>query len=382
MALLCATCDQQAPKPEAIAEVTPPSRQVDQRPAASAKLRDEIARLAAEAGLPAPADPLAPGGDLRSDIDAFAGLDACVRARTPTDPLLGDAIESIGYDTLVRDACRTLEALKSKDPSRCKPILLSSLRARCESSVAIFTGKPDLCPITAMHGRISSRDPTCLARASRDERLCLGALAPDRAACEALVLGDPTRCAGNPGCVRQVARWSSLAEKATAHRPFPAHLDVDVHVLGEAPDADAWSFQLPDLVQAGAVLTRIGGGRVKVAIGSPRTSLWPEAHLATAQPKLFLELVLSPKELEKGEHLLGPAQITMDLLLPKVALLSAATAKEIGLESSRLVPEVGSPAKLELAATLLDGTKTYALKMRLETFVRDVMGAEHAGGSE
>src|SRR6185503_300930 len=70
--------------------------------------RDEVARrvaqeleaLEAEAGIERGHDPPAPGGDLLHDLEAFTTLDACARTHRITDPVVADAIDTLGYDTL------------------------------------------------------------------------------------------------------------------------------------------------------------------------------------------------------------------------------------------------------------------------------------------
>jgi hypothetical protein len=305
-----------------------------------------------------------------------------VQARRLADPLLGDVIEAMGYDTLVLDACRMIEALKTADLKPCKPIALSALRARCETSVAALTGKPALCPVNATAGRSVSRDPTCLARASRDERLCAAAGAADRPACAALVLGDPKRCMGNTVCVRQVARWQTLIEKPAEHRAFPAQARVDMRGLDKTTASAIPSFELTDTARQGAVVRRIGGGRTKVTIGSAPTPATALTY-ATAEPSLFLEMVVSPADLGKGDHPLGPSQITMDLLVPKLSKQSFATVANAKLTSCSIGAETGSPLKLALSATLYQAPNTYSVQIEIETFVRDLIGErDPAPGSE
>src|SRR6478672_263475 len=50
-----------------------------------------------------------PAGDLRDELDTYVGLDACVSRRAKIDPLFGDALLALGYDSFPRDACRFLE---------------------------------------------------------------------------------------------------------------------------------------------------------------------------------------------------------------------------------------------------------------------------------
>src|ERR1019366_1781105 len=81
-------------------------------------------------------DPPAPAGDLKAEIARFTTLDACVDGLARVDPIAGDALEAIGYDTFLRDACRVLDATKANDPGRCPAIEASSLEARCRTTVA------------------------------------------------------------------------------------------------------------------------------------------------------------------------------------------------------------------------------------------------------
>src|ERR1700716_2985951 len=70
------------------------------RPVPSAVPSGPIARmerlLHMDAGdLEPTADPLAPPGDLKAELDQFTTVDACVQQRARLDPLVGDAPEAI-----------------------------------------------------------------------------------------------------------------------------------------------------------------------------------------------------------------------------------------------------------------------------------------------
>src|SRR5688500_9512539 len=67
-------------------------------------------------------DPPAPAGDLRTELDRFVNVETCVNERAKLDPLVGDALGAIGYETLLRDACRLLEAAKDKKREACDKI--------------------------------------------------------------------------------------------------------------------------------------------------------------------------------------------------------------------------------------------------------------------
>jgi hypothetical protein len=337
----------------------------------------ELAELEVEAGIEEEHDPPAPGGDLAHDIEAFTTLDACVRAHRVGDPVLADAVDSLGYDTLVRDACRTLQALHAKDAKLCAPIAASSLRQRCEAQVAVVTGQPAVCPL-AHAGASQARDPVCLARASRDERLCAAAMPADRATCKALVGGEPRECGGDQACVRQVQRYRSLIEKPANHAPYPVRLHVEL--AGDTPKAQKYegNFDLDEVAAGGAVARPIGD-KVRLTVGAPRNGLWPSPESAGAKPMLYLALSLpnkvptsAAKEGDGGAGwLLGPADVSFDLLVPQIALLSGTLSSERRVEVEAISAASGGPVRLTFTTKVNDMGRTFRVKIDLETFVRD-----------
>ena len=95
-------------------------------------------------------DPEKPAGDLAADLASFTSVEACMKQRTASlDPLVGDAVDAIGYDTFLRDACRMLEAAKNKDAKKCELIDASSLRARCRTITAMVAADVESCPLKA-----------------------------------------------------------------------------------------------------------------------------------------------------------------------------------------------------------------------------------------
>ena len=358
------------------------------------ELRDELERLAAEAGVEAVVDPTPPSGDLKADIDSFTTVDACVRARKIADPLLGDAIDALGYDTLTRDACRMLDALKNKSTQPCRPIASSALRAKCESSVAVIAGDPSLCPVASTGGRLEVRDPVCLARANRDERLCVAALAPDRASCRALVLGRAAECGSSASCVREIERYKSLTEKPAHRPPLPArfHAEIvlekegaaNVEVSGRAGALPADNaFDLDEVAAAGAVV-RATGDKVRLSLGIPRNVAWLTPDAPSATPRAFVELVVplpgTGPAAKKGAPAAPPkiplekSDLRLDLLVPKVALLSSVTAEGSSVELQQLSLEPGAPIRFSLASTIRDTPRTFRVKITVETFVREISG--------
>jgi hypothetical protein len=341
------------------------------------RVAQELAELEREAGVERGRDLPAPGGDLAHDIQAFTTLDACVRAHRITDPVLADAVDTLGYDTLVRDACRILQALKSKDAKPCSPIAASPLRQRCEAQVAILAGEPALCPV-AGGGAVPAREPVCLAQASRDDRLCIAALPGDRTTCKALVLGRSSECGGDETCIRQVERYRALLEKPESHTPFPARLHVELEGDSGKPEKYEGKFDLDEIAAAGAV-ARPMGDKVRLTLGRPRNSLWPSWDSPSATPLLFLALSLPAKMPASGGKgtdgapgwVLGPADLSFDFLIPHIALLGGSLAGDHRVMFEGVSAAPGSPIRLTLTTKVNDANRRFRLKIELETFVRD-----------
>ena len=183
-------------------------------------LASVAAKLGVDAGeIEGVVDPPAPAGDFRAELAAFTTVDACVAQRGALDPAVGDALEAIGYDTLVRDACRMLEAAHAQDRKRCAGIDASSLRERCEALVAELAGDPDACPFQFPARPESGRDPVCIAVAVHDARFCAAAVgAPDRATCEATFALDDGPCKRLPTLRADQARGAAATRSASPPR--------------------------------------------------------------------------------------------------------------------------------------------------------------------
>jgi hypothetical protein len=229
---------------------TPPKE--DAAPSASALAKGlglDAAGLA-----PEPSDPVAPAGNLREEAERFSTLEQCVIERAKVDPLVGDAIRAIGYDTLFYDGCRVLHATKERDPKMCEPIVSSALRARCETLVAIARGDVESCPRVRETTVTRGRSPTCLAAASGDARLCQGEPKIPRIHCEALVMRDEKRCdwvpddslqpgMGKRSCLREVTRLRALLPEAKSGLPPLVTPKADL-VVGLREEGDAGAPEL------------------------------------------------------------------------------------------------------------------------------------------
>jgi len=213
----------------------------------------ELARtfgLDASALAPDPSDPIAPAGNLREEAEHFSTLEACVIERAKVDPLVGDAIRAIGYDTLFYDGCRVLQATKDRDVRACEPIVSSALRARCETLVSVARGDAESCPRVRESSVVRGRSPTCLAAASGDARLCQGETKIARIHCEALVMRDEKRCdwlpddvqrpgMGKRSCLRELARLRALLPEAKVSLPALVTPKATLHVTLDPRETDA-----------------------------------------------------------------------------------------------------------------------------------------------
>jgi len=238
----------------------------------------------------------------------------------------------------------------------------------------VLAAEPALCP--RLSGVMTgARDPVCLARASRDERLCAAAAASDRETCRALVLGRSSECGGDRACIRQIERFRSLLEKPARHTPFPARLHVELTgERGAAEHFDA-KFDLDEVAAAGAV-ARSGGDKVRLLIGTPRSALWPSWESPRATPQLFLAIAVpTSAPASRGDagpgFLLGPSDLTLDLLIPKVGLLSGSVATDRRIVTETITPSAGGPLRFSLTAKVNDATRVFRVKIDVESFVRE-----------
>jgi hypothetical protein len=221
-----------------------------------------VAKLGIDAGeLEAVVDPPAPVGDFRAELAAFTTVDACVAQRGAMDPAVGDALEAIGYDTLLRDACRVLDAAHAQDRKRCAGIDASSLRERCEVLVAELGGDPDACPFDIPSHPESGRDPVCIAVAVHDARFCAAAVgALDRATCEATFALDDGPCkrltlrADQARCSRDEKRFATAFPVSAAARATP--------LVAEGKATSAGDTLGVDLARGVVVVERMDGAHV------------------------------------------------------------------------------------------------------------------------
>ncbi len=348
------------------------------------------ARLGIDAAAlePEPVDPLAPPGDLLAESEHFTTLEACVAEHGTLDPVLGDALRAIGYDTIVHDGCRLLEAIKARDKERCTPIVASALRARCESVVGIVRGDIDSCPLVRSDAPSSGRSPTCLAAATGDVRLCVGENRVGRIHCEALVLRDLARCnwlgedASQPGmgrrtCRREVQRLRALLPPLSKGlAPLP-EVSATLSVRPKIEDAGARDERVDvthDFAQ-GSVLfpgelrpREVGKGRSALELGAIlETGTVVFAPSPAKRPRMGLLVSIGKEGIAaRAEHL--------ELEVPgERTLVFPGDRFEGTVSIPKLVGSRGGELRVVLDGEFGVQPRAYIVHLELTTFLRDVI---------
>jgi hypothetical protein len=308
-------------------------------------------------------DPEKPAGDLAADLNAFTTVEACMKDKTRTlDPLVGDAVDAIGYDTFLRDACRVLEAAKTKDMKKCELIDASALRARCRTVTAMVAGDAEGCPLKAPSKPELGRDATCVAAALRSPAMCAGAQKRDRPSCEALVTHDTKKCDAIPlddlrvGCTRDATRFRGVIVGGAAIGNVPP-VKGTLTFSGEGKPQTTADLDFD--VGAGVVVvldgkkTRVTFGRVGELTATPRA----------AQPLDHTRLALAfSTSTEK------PVEITEAALTVPGSPIASCTACTLSLKIDKLEAKRAGAVSL-----VLDGSLgTWKIHADVQTFVRDV----------
>jgi hypothetical protein len=330
--------------------------------------------------LEAPVDPPAPAADLRDDIERFTTVEACTKERSAIDPVLSDALSSIGYDTFVVDACRMLDAAKRRDMKACSAIDASMLQAKCQSLVALTKGDPEACPWSVTGNAERGRDPLCLAETTRDVRFCAATFEPD--ACAAIVLGlepkcDPvTREGERARCKRDARRMASLVAAVDAGAP-PSRTKptakLEVHALEGTDEPKTPVVDVGTDFLAGVVLfEQRDGTRFDLGVVRPRTDhvpMTPSAVMPARRPSfgatLFVPASVGTARVEAAA-LDEPALLSLSTPTASMAL----TAKLTKIDHAR-----GGEVTMVLDGTIGSSPHGYRIHEEVTTFVRDIVKA-------
>jgi hypothetical protein len=224
------------------------------------------------ATLVAPVDPPAPPGDLAADVAHFTSLEGCVKEHEAVDPLIADALRSIGYDTFLRDTCRIVQATKMKAVAECTPIDASALREHCVLTVSMTAKNPDACPWSRASAPELGRNPTCVAVASRDPRLCAGEEQGRRVACEALASREQSKCdaivspPARRECIRFVGRYRSSLDPPQLQEPLTVKGTLELHGTEGTAELANPAADLSEEASRGVVLLEARDG-VRLTLG-------------------------------------------------------------------------------------------------------------------
>jgi hypothetical protein len=374
--LSTASCDDKAGRTK--------ERDLDAVTTARSEPPKQQARLDASADLERETDPVGAAGDLKAEAAQFTTLEACALKHAPSDAFLTDAIESLGYDTLLRDACRTLEAIHKADVRSCAAIEANLMRSRCHATFAIALAKPEHCPL-AIDGK--GHDLLCIAISSRTPALCLTTETLDtRIQCEAALAGSKgnnKRCEALPKGAK--ARCERFAERM---RGFIVESDLQtltlpktslvLKVVGDAnaDAADSKSESETDLgreVARGVLLTEERGKFFTLQVGralrAPGTLYVPSP---TLRPRIAFTLSVAKAS---STGLAKVEQLEIDVPGRASYVLSGSQC-----DCTAAVTEFGTgraaPIEFRIEGALGTVPKAIKFDVQVKTFVRDVIQAE------
>jgi hypothetical protein len=318
-------------------------------------------------------DPPRPAGDLRADVAKFTTVEACMKDHGRLDPVVGDALDHVGYDTLVRDACIVLGAAKQKDAKKCDGIDSSALRSRCRSVLAMLAADPDACPLRFEGKAELGRDGTCVAAAARTPALCTGEDVRLRPFCDALVLRDAKRCAvltleeDRVRCTRDSERMASSFEGGTPllAQPLDGKGTLEIHGEGGAPDPAEGKIDLGFDVGSGVVLVTTHK-EARLRIGSTDAALTVRATGPNTRTRFGVLLGVLGDQIEVRE---------LSLAVPGASSMSCPGVKcNVKVKSTaKLEPKRGAAVTLDLEGTVGTAPNAFRIHAQVNTFVRDVV---------
>ncbi|AKU95920.1 hypothetical protein AKJ09_02584 [Labilithrix luteola] len=337
-------------------------------------------------------DPPPPAGDLKTELDRFVNLDSCVAERSKLDPLVGDALRTIGYDTFLRDACRMLEGAKDKRTEPCDKIDSSALRNKCRSWVAMLAQTPETCPLLFENVPVRGRSSTCLAVAGKDPRLCAGeSSAASRATCEALSSRDEARCdsllpSDRPSCKREITRWRPLLAAPLEGLPKLPNVAAKLIFHGQdgTPDPPAPEVDLAsDFARGGVVVTNRDRARVELGLLGESEAL-RFVPSPNKKPRLGFAVVFEPAA-PGSKDPPKPVLERLELEVPGEATIlctgktsSSPSPCELEVANAHADRTRGGEVALSIRGKAAAGTRAYKVDFALTTFVRDAV-AESAG---
>lgn len=362
LALVLLSCDKAPPLPYE----PPPSKTADptpREPDLLNVLKIDAGDLADDSPL---VDPPSATGNLQADISSFTTIENCVAQHAKLDPIIGDAIDAIGYESFVHDACRILQAAKARDTTACREISVSTLRARCETTVAVVTSDGLSCP---MNG--PNHDPFCLALARRDTRLCAMASFDQRKLCQASLAKSPTACGRDPRCIRISSRWKSILPDPSQRPELGSKVSAVLVEITDGEVAKPLQLDLSKIVMPATVVKTVAGNSIR--LGEANTAPWPSARIAI-EPRFSLRMNASADVIKQGSHPALAQDFELTLLIPYQGTFKSVpseTPPTINVDLLNL--DISAPVRFTLEIVVADENRSYRLTLTVNSFVRDVL---------
>ena len=313
-----------------------------------------------------PVDPQPPSGDFKEELGSFTTLDAFVEARQRFDPVVGDAIDALGYDTLSRDACRVLDAARNKDSSLCDAILSTSLKQHCQATVAVTIADPFACPM-----RGNNHDAVCVALARRDDRLCDSVVVSEQPTCRAVLARDPLLCGRDDRCRRKTMRLSSFLPEKIERPDLGTRASVQLIEYVEGGTLPGKSVDLSRAIVG--VTVRMTQADRRIEIGESSSAAWSKVSIGT-RPRFSFRMNARDEFIKQGKHAVPADAIEMDLLVPRGVLVSLdAEHGPMQLDVDKIGLELGDPVRFVLEADAGPSYRKQRVRLVINTFVRDVV---------
>lgn len=342
--------------------------------------------------------PVPDAGDIRSEVTGFQNLIRCrMRLEGLVAPAVGGVLSDLNYGAITHDACRTLEALASKQIEACDHLQIRATKMGCRRRYAMYHGAPDLCPLELAG---EQRDPSCVAVAMRDPSMCYAVFdRQSRGICRAKILRSsrPCRVAHETEreadlCVAAAKRWWQVIPPNRQRSKLPVDFESTLQLcqaevaLPLLPDADVprpissavdgGISECSDssyLVRSGAIIDGqgliIAGGRHDSPIGDPLDLVELRFH----PPEGKLPATLS---IEQGQVEAWFAPASRSLIPPGTKLSQGELRLDrCGSKRGDIIAGVFclDTSDVDEAATWTCG--------ELETFVRDRLPATRAESS-
>ena len=279
--------------------------------------------------------------DFRASVEEFETRARCeqrLRAQMPVE--LAETLADLGYDAVLRDICIGLDAAKQDNQEVCNESSVRTTREGCLRRLAIYSGKPDLCP--GARG-IPGRDPLCVAWAAKAPRQCLALAGALRQTCEAVLKNSVDGCDEDDNCMARVSRYGSIAETE-----FPnAFPDTEIKLTLRAERVSEHTFPLDE------------GVHLAAAEGCAHEFVLDVGELFRDQPRFRLKARLAVESSVERARLMLPGGVRHGDLNDAVLTVSESRAR-------------GDALNVSLRGVFRRDGQDTPVELSVNTWIRDV----------